>query len=94
MVLAEIPYYRLRRVRISDNTVPSKHGHIPVSNSTFTVYYEGRFIHVDNIRPLDTRVHSLNRQKALKKQFAERKFLKLNVHKCEVIQFAFGSTQG
>ena len=53
-------------------------------------FYAGSFLHADDVRTLASSKESLEAQVAMVKEFADRKFLKLNVGKCEVVMLSRG----
>ena len=57
-------------------------------------FYTGGFLHADDIRSLATSSDSLKLQVSLVNNFARENFLKLNIQKCEIIQFSNSSTCG
>ena len=54
-------------------------------------FFAGRFLHADDIQTLSTSIASLDTQISIVWVFAEKNFLKLNIHKCEIIPFSCNS---
>ena len=50
-------------------------------------FYAGGFLHADDIRTLVSSCGSLESQVSLVSNFARETFLKLNIQKCEIVQF-------
>jgi len=49
-------------------------------------FFEGGFLHADDIRTLSTSIASLDTQISIVRDLAE---MKLNIHKCEIIPFLY-----
>ena len=56
---------------------------------SINIFYARGFLHTDDVLTLASSKES-EAQVAMVKEFAERKFLKLNVGKCEVVMFSRG----
>ena len=56
-------------------------------------YYAGGFVHADDIRTLSSSVESMRAQVEIVKKFANKRHSKLNVDKCEVVEFIRNQSQ-
>ena len=55
-------------------------------------FYAGGFLHADDIRTLASSTDSLKRQILIVEDFSKENLLKINLHKCEIINFSLSKS--